>query len=73
MSDIQRLTQMIARLDTNQMALQAAIEEVASWIRQRGSEAVADNVASALQVLSENADFIGKGIADLTAATCASK
>jgi len=66
MTDIHLLTQIIARLDTNQMALQASIEEIALWIRQRGSEDVAENVASALYTLTENSGFIADGIAELT-------
>ena len=69
MNEIQLLTQMISRLDTNQMALQAAIEEVALWIRQRGSEDVAGNVSGALETLTQNADFIAEGIAQLTVST----
>jgi hypothetical protein len=69
MNEIQLLTQMIARLDTNQMALQAAIEEVALWIRERGSEDVAGNVSGALGILIKNADFIAEGIAQLTVST----
>lgn len=69
MNEIQLLTQMIARLDTNQMALQAAIEEVALWIRQRGSEDVAGNVSGALETVTQNADFIAEGIAQLTVST----
>lgn len=69
MNEIQLLTQMIARLDTNQMALQAAIEEVALWIRQRGSQDVASNVSGALETLTQNADFVAEGIAQLTVST----
>lgn len=67
MHDNQLLSQLISRLDRNQMALQAALEEVALWIRQRGSEAVADNITGALEALTENADFIAQGIVKLTA------
>lgn len=66
MHEIQLLTQMIARLDRNQMALQAAIEELAVWIRQKGAEKVSRNVSGALEVLSTNADFIAQGVAELT-------
>jgi hypothetical protein len=66
MHDNQLLSQLISRLDINQMALQAALEEVALWIRQRGSEAVADNITGALEALTENADFIAQGIVKLT-------
>ncbi|MEF9674446.1 hypothetical protein QNM99_30010 [Pseudomonas sp. PCH446] len=66
MNDAQLLAQLIARLDTNQMALQAALEEVALWIRQQGSEDVADNITSSLLTLTQNADFVAQGIAELT-------
>jgi hypothetical protein len=44
MTQVQLITQLISKLDTNQMALQAALEEVSLWIRQRGSEDVAGNI-----------------------------
>lgn len=36
MPQAQLLIQVISKLETNQLALQAALEEVALWIRQRG-------------------------------------
>ena len=60
------VTQLIAKLDTNQMALQAALEEVALWIRQQGSGEIAANINGALDTLNQNAEFIAKGIAELT-------
>jgi hypothetical protein len=47
------------------MALQAALEEVSLWIRQRGSEDIAGNISEALETLNQNAEFIAKGIAEL--------
>lgn len=46
----------------NQTALRAAIEEVSTWIRQRGSVNVHDNVMTALQALDTNAEAIGSAI-----------
>jgi len=48
------------------MALQAALEEVSLWIRQRGSEDIASNINGALDTLNQNAEFIAQGIAELT-------
>ena len=48
------------------MVLQAALEEVSLWIRQRGSEDLAGNISGALETLNQNAEFIAKGIAELT-------
>lgn len=66
MTQVQLMTQLISKLDTNQMALQAALEEVSLWIRQRGSEDIAGNINGALETLNQNAEFIAKGIAELT-------
>lgn len=66
MSQTQLLIQVISKLDTNQLALQAALEEVALWIRLRGSEDIAGNINGALDTLNQNAEFIAQGIAELT-------
>jgi hypothetical protein len=66
MTQVQLITQLISKLDTNQMALQAALEEVSLWIRQRGSEDVAGNINGALDTLTQNAAIIAQGIAELT-------
>ncbi|AZL75774.1 hypothetical protein [Pseudomonas oryziphila] len=49
-------------LHLNQIAIRAAVEEVSTWIRQRGSTNVHDNVMTALQVLDTNALAIGSAI-----------
>lgn len=49
----------------NQTALRAGIEELSTWIRQRGSVNVHDNVMGTLQILDLNADAIASGIARL--------
>ncbi|AJG12013.1 MULTISPECIES: hypothetical protein [Pseudomonas] len=49
-------------LHLNQIAIRAAIEEVSTWIRQRGSTNVHDNVMSALQTLDINAGAINSAI-----------
>lgn len=49
-------------LHLNQIAIRAAIEEVSTWVRQRGSTNVHDNVMTALQVLDTNADAISSAI-----------
>ncbi|MDD2108322.1 hypothetical protein [Pseudomonas asiatica] len=52
-------------LAMNQTALRAAIEELSTWIRQRGSVNVHDNVMTALHVLDTNADAITNAIGRL--------
>ncbi|MFR0714789.1 hypothetical protein ACLUS7_06945 [Enterobacterales bacterium BD_CKDN230030183-1A_HGKHYDSX7] len=46
----------------NQIAIRAAIEEVSTRVRQRGSTNVHDNVMTALQTLDTNAGAITKAI-----------
>lgn len=46
-------------LQMNQTALRAAVEEVSTWIRQRGSVNVHDNVMTTLEAL----DLQGSSIA----------
>lgn len=52
-------------LHLNQIAMRAAIEEVSTWIRQRGSTNVHDNVMVALQTLDINAGAIDSAIEQL--------
>lgn len=49
----------------NQTALRAAIEEVSTWIRQRGSVNVHDSAMVALQALDVNADAVASAIEHL--------
>ncbi|WP_410953270.1 hypothetical protein [Pseudomonas sp. S1(2024)] len=52
-------------LHLNQIAMRATIEELSTWIRQRGSTNVHDNVMTALQTLDTNAGAITKAIDQL--------
>lgn len=52
-------------LHLNQIAIWAAIEEVSTWIRQRGSTNIHDDVMIALQTLDSNADSINFAIEQL--------
>lgn len=49
-------------LHMNQTALRAAIEEVSTWIRQRGSVNAHENTMTCLQSLDANADAITSAI-----------
>lgn len=49
----------------NQTALRSAIEEVSTWIRQRGSVNTHNNAMVALQALDTNADAIASAIEHL--------
>lgn len=49
-------------LHMNQTALRAAIEEVSTWIRQRGSVNSHESTMTCLQVLDANAGSIASAI-----------
>ncbi|WP_025754777.1 MULTISPECIES: hypothetical protein [unclassified Pseudomonas] len=49
-------------LHLNQIAIRAAIEEISTWIRQRGSTIAHDNVMVTLKALDTNADALGSAI-----------
>lgn len=56
----------LERLYNNQLALEAALMEVALWVEQRGSADVGENMRSALDLIGENAGHIKQGLAKLT-------
>ncbi len=49
-------------LHMNQTALRAAVEEVSTWIRQRGSVGVHDNVMATLEALDIQASTLASAI-----------
>ncbi|TFF50582.1 hypothetical protein C5609_17765 [Pseudomonas putida] len=49
-------------LHMNQTTLRAAIEEVSTWIRQRGSVNAHENTMNCLQALDANTDAITSAI-----------
>ena len=63
------LPALLYRINQNQNALGAAIEELAVWIEQRGSVETADRVRLHLEILVENSDFIAEALAELIASS----
>jgi len=49
-------------LHMNQQAIRASVEEIALWLRARGSENTFQNAMVALQALDTNADAITSAI-----------
>lgn len=49
-------------LHLNQIALRAGLEELSTWVRQRGSVNVHDNTMACLQTLDVNADAISAAL-----------
>jgi hypothetical protein len=68
MTETKLIASLFDRLNQNQLALGAAVEELSNWVEQRGSADIASNVRGALETLDENLVFIRQGIAELTAA-----
>lgn len=65
MEDITLLASLLTRMNQNQLALGAAVEELAVWVEQRGSADVANNVRGALDTLDKNLDFINLALLSL--------
>lgn len=66
MQDKHSLPALLDKLYENQLALAAAVEELALWVEVRGEdEPVAGNVRSALETLDRNADMINGTIAQM--------
>lgn len=60
------LPSLLFKLNENQLALEAAIMELTSWVEQRGSAEVADNVRGVLETIDKN-EFIRLTLAVLMA------
>ena len=67
MEDVALLASLLTRINENQLALGAAVEELAVWVEQRGSTEVANNVRAALETLDQNAGFSSLALISLKA------
>ncbi len=61
------LPSLLFKINQNQLALEAAIMELANWVGQRGCSDVADNVRVPLDTISKNEQFINLSLAVLMA------
>ncbi|WP_166359268.1 hypothetical protein [Pseudomonas akapageensis] len=52
-------------ISDNQIAIAAAVEELALWVRQSGSQKIADNVRGALDTIDRNATLLQEAICSL--------
>jgi len=59
------LSDVLERMYTNQLALEAALMELTLQVEQQGASEVGDNVRSALETIGENAGHIKQGSAKL--------
>ena len=59
------LYDVLERMYTNQLALEAALMELTLHLEQQGSSEVGNNVRGALDTIGENAGYIKQGLAKL--------
>ncbi|RDS92137.1 hypothetical protein [Pseudomonas fluorescens] len=59
------LSDVLERMYTNQLALEAALMELTLRMEQQGTPEVGENVRGALQTIGENAGHIKQGLARL--------
>ncbi|MGG5240619.1 hypothetical protein ACQZ2F_13760 [Pseudomonas lurida] len=59
------LSDVLERMYTNQLAIEAALMELTLHVEQLGESDVGENVRGALQTISENAGHIKQGLAKL--------
>ena len=59
------LPDVLERLYENQLALEAAVMELALRVEQQGSAEVGSNIRGALETIGENAGHIKQGLARL--------
>lgn len=67
MSNADLLPSLLVKMNQNQLALEAAIMELTTWVEQRGSAEVGENVRGALAAITRNEDFINMTLAVLMA------
>ena len=67
MNDADALPALLYKLNMNQLAIGAAVEELAIWVQQRGSIDTAQAVISHLNLLNTSSDDIADLIATLMA------
>lgn len=67
MEDKALLVSVLKRINENQLALGAAVEELSNWVQQRGSVDVADSVRGALAALDRNEGFLTLPLISLSA------
>ncbi|NWB49537.1 hypothetical protein [Pseudomonas gingeri] len=65
MTDQNPIVTVLKALNENQLALGAAIEEIALWLDARGSTEVVDNIRGALDALDRNLNTINRGISEI--------
>ncbi|MFO2463003.1 hypothetical protein OOJ96_02800 [Pseudomonas sp. 15FMM2] len=52
------LPSLLSKINENQLALEAAIMELTSWVERQGGVEIADNMREALDTIDRNEEFI---------------
>jgi predicted XRE-type DNA-binding protein len=65
MPNLDLVPALLYKLNENQLALEAAIMELTIWIEQQGLSQVGGNVRGALEVITQNEDFINVSLTTL--------
>lgn len=68
MNHLTLIANLFDRLNHNQLALVAAVDELNTWVELRGSIHVCDNVRAALMAFDHNVMMVRLGVAELIAA-----
>lgn len=53
-----QLPSLLFKLNENQLALEAAIMELSSWVEARGAADIADHIRGALYTIDKDEEFI---------------
>lgn len=59
------ISSLLFRFNENQLAIAAAVEELAQCVDKLGHAQIADNVRTTLTTLDQNLEHITRGIAEL--------
>ena len=67
MPDNYPLPSVLEKMYENQLALEAALMELALWVEQRGSTVVGENIRGSLETIGANVGYIRQGLARINA------
>jgi hypothetical protein len=66
MDDIQLFASLLKKINHNQLALSAAIDELSTWAEKQGAIAVAGHIRDALVTVDQNQEFISLALLSIS-------
>lgn len=66
MEDKHLFASVLIKINQNQLALGAAIEELSAWVEKRGATDVAGHIRDALETLDKNQEFISLALLSIS-------